>query len=198
MLDRTHLRLIAAIAGTAAFAAACSKKPAVEESSAGTVDTSVLKMASVPKAVGPAVQVTKTDSKSVDRSLRYELTPTNFATFMAAADSIAALESRDATTRTYLSNDLTDAGSTDSDAGLKWLQANDSVSAAVQRAGMSVEDYFVQSLAIADATQFIGDPKAAPPTPALAKNARFLGDKKSELAHLQSLRDDKPGMTVTR
>jgi hypothetical protein len=62
---------------------------------------------------------------------------------------------------------------------------------------MSVEDYFVQSLAIAAASQFVDDPKAAPPTPALAKNAKFLADKKSELAHLQALRDNKTSVTVT-
>jgi hypothetical protein len=191
MLDQKSARLIAAVASLATVTA-CSKKPAEQSS-----DTAVLRMASVPKAAGPAVQITRTDSKSVDRSMRYELTPTNFTTFMAAADSIVALEGRDASSRAYLSNDLTDAGSTDADAGLKWLQANDSVSAAVQRAGMSVEDYFVQSLAIAEASQFIDDPKAAPPTPTLSKNATFLATRKADLARLQTLRDNKAAMTVT-
>jgi hypothetical protein len=196
MFDLNNVRLLAAVAGVAVLSTACSKKPAVEQSSAGAVDTAVLNMSAVPQAVGPAVQVTRTDSKSLDRAMRYELTPTNFATFMAAADSVAALENRDSTTRAYLSNNLTDAGSRVEDAGLKWLKASDSTSAAIQRAGLSVEDYFVQSLAIAAASQFVNDPKAAPPTPTLTKNAKFLADKSSDLAHLQTLRDNKAVVTV--
>ena len=41
-----------------------------------------------------------------------------------------------------------DAGSTDAEAGLKWLESNDSVSKAISSAGISVRDYYVGSIAI--------------------------------------------------
>ena len=41
------------------------------------------------------------------------------------------------------------------------------------------------------------DPKAAPGTPALAKNAEFLRSSKSDLARLQSQREHKPVVTST-
>lgn len=196
----TNLRRLIAVVAASTIGVACSKKPAsegTEQTSAGAIDSSVLKTGSVSPAVGPAVQVTRTDSKSIDKAMKYELTPLNFMQFLAAADSISALEGRDAASRAYLANNLTDAGSTDADAGLKWLEANDSVSATIQRAGISVRDYFVESLAIAAASRFIDDPKAAPPTPTLASNAKFLAGHKADLARLQTLRDNKPGMTVT-
>ncbi len=96
-----------------------------------------------------------------------------------------------------MAQDITDAGASDMDAGRKWLDANQSVSAAINNAGISTEDYFVQSLAIAAAERFITDPKAAPPTPVLAKNAEFLGGHQAQLSHLQALRAGRPSVTVT-
>src|ERR1041385_6295407 len=96
------VRSTAYVAAMSAFvlSAACMKK-SNEQTSGGNVDTAVLKTGSVSPAVGPAVQVTRTDSKSIDRAMRYELTPDNFSKFVAAADSVAALERRDPTVRAY-------------------------------------------------------------------------------------------------
>src|SRR5438874_2143168 len=98
--------LIAVVA--IASAAACSKKPASQQTAGGAVDTAVLRTGSsaVTPAVGPAVQVTRTDAKSVTKSLDYQLTSDNFAKFVAAADSISVLEARDSTTRNYLSKNI--------------------------------------------------------------------------------------------
>jgi hypothetical protein len=176
--------------------AACSKRPN-EQTAAGVVDTSAgTSLTTVTPAVGPGVQVTRTDEKSERKALEYELTPQNFTAFLAAADSISALQGRDASTRDYLSKNITDAGSTDSDAGLKWLESNDSLSRAINSAGTSVRDYYVTSLATAAAARFLNDPKAAPGTPTLRKNADFLKTRTTDLEHLQALRENKPLVTV--
>lgn len=86
MLNRTVIYSLAA----SAVVAACSRKPANQQSAGGVVDTSTLS-AATPSA-GPAAQVTRTDSKSVSRATHYELTAENFSKFLAAADSIVTLE----------------------------------------------------------------------------------------------------------
>jgi hypothetical protein len=184
------------VAGSAIFAA-CSSKTPNTQSAAGAVDTAALRTNGDPAAVGPAAQVTRTDAKSVSRATQFELTSDNFSKFLAAADSIVALEARDPSVRAYLAQNLTDAGSTDADAGLRWLQANASVTNAINRAGLPVQDYFVEAIAIADADRFIGNPGAAPPTPALSKNAEFLRSHQADVERLRALREGKPVVTVT-
>lgn len=182
---------------SSAVLAACSNKPANQQSAAGTLDTATLRTNGAPAAAGPGVQVTRTDAKSMSRATQFELTADNFSKFLAAADSIMALESRDASVRDYLGKNLTDAGSTDRDAGLRWLQANASVTRAINSAGMPVQDYFIESIAIADADRFIDDPSAAPPTPTLSKNAEFLRSHQADVERLKALREGKPVVTVT-
>ena len=199
------MRLLATATATALaiLATGCSKSSSdqTQQSAAGTVgasDTAAMRTGADVPAEGPGVQVTRTDAKSVTRSTQYELTNENFSHFLAAADSLTALMQRDSTARNYLSQNITDAGAGDMDAGRKWLDANASVSAAINNAGISTEDYFVQSLAIAAAERFMNDPKNAPPTPTLTKNAEFLRGHQTELAHLQALRTGKPVVTAKR
>lgn len=181
---------------TAAVAlAACSRDRS--RTSAGTLDTATADLTAVTPAVGPGVQVTRTDGKSVTRAMRYELTADNFGRFLAAADSLAALAARDSATRSYLAMDIVGAGSTDPDAGLKWLESNDAVNGAISSAGISTKDYFVQSIAIAAASRFVADPKSAPPTPTLAKNAEFLRTRPADLARLDAERSGKTVLTAT-
>jgi len=174
----------------------CSKRPD-ERTAGGAVDTSAgTTLTTVTPAVGPGVQVTRTDAKSEQKALEYELTQDNFAKFLAAADSVSALSNRDTATRNHLAANITDAGATDTDAGLKWLESNDSLSRVINSAGISVRDYYVTSLATAAAARFLNDPKAAPGTPTLRKNADFLRTRQPDLDHLQALRDNKPVVTV--
>jgi len=174
----------------------CSKRPD-ERTAAGAVDTSAgTTLTTVTPAVGPGVQVTRTDEKSEQKALEYELTQDNFGKFLAAADSVSALSNRDTATRNHLATNITDAGSTDNDAGLKWLESNDSLSRVINSAGISVRDYYVTSLATAAAARFLNDPKAAPGTPTLRKNADFLRTRQPDLDHLQALRENKPVVTV--
>ena len=85
------------------------------------------------------------------KALDYELTPENFAKFLAAADSVSA----------------------------------------------NRRHYFVTSIATAAAARFMDDPKSAPGTPSLAKNAEFLRSHKSDLARLQAQRERKLVVTTT-
>ena len=49
-----------------------------------------------------------------------------------------------------------------------------------------VPDYFVASIAIAQAERFLESPQAAPPTPTLGENIRFL---QAHRAELQAMRE---------
>jgi hypothetical protein len=50
-----------------------------------------------------------------------------------------------------------------------------------------VKDYFVAAIAVAQAERFMGNPKAAPPTPTLPSNAEFLKAHAGELQALRAL-----------
>jgi hypothetical protein len=175
------------------FLAACSSRSFNERQAAGALDSST---AAIIDAAGPGVQVTRTDSRSLRRAMEFRLTPINFSRFLAAADSVAARQSRDPSMREYLSVNITDAGSAEPDAGLKWLAANPAVASAINSAGMSVRDYFVASIAIASAERLLNQPGAAPPTPNAGENAAFLRQHRSELAKLSALRENRP-VTLT-
>lgn len=149
-------------------------------------DTASLRTSGATPATGPGIHVTRTDGKSVTRAMRYELTSDNFSHFLAAADSVVAVASRDSAARAALQSNLTDAGSTDNDAGQKWLESIAPVNNAINQAGISVKDYFVAGIAIAAAERFTADPKAAPPTPSLAKNAEFLRSHAADLQRLHT------------
>ena len=71
------------------------------------------------------------------KAMEFRLTPINFSRFMAAADSVASHEARDASMREYLSVNITDAGSPEADAGLRWLAANPTVVSAINAGGLS-------------------------------------------------------------
>jgi hypothetical protein len=76
---------------------------------------------------------------------------------------------------------------TTTNAGRKRLEENPTVAAAIASTGMSVKDYFVAAIAVAQAERFMNDPKSAPPTPALPSNAEFLRAHSGELAALRRL-----------
>ena len=186
-----------AILAASTMLAACSSRPKLQDTAAGQVDTAAMRTGAATPAAGPGIHVTGTDGKSVTRAMRYELTPQIFATFLGAADSIVALEARDPAARQYLTQPAIDSGTLRTDAGLRYLEANDAVSRAITSAGISVKDYFVASIAIAAAERFIADPKSAPPTPSLTKNAEFLRSHKLELDRLRAEREGKPVITST-
>jgi hypothetical protein len=146
-----------------------------------------------PSSVTPAAgeaKVTATDARSVRKAEEYKLTNDNFRHFIQASDSLDALRRRDPQARAFLDKNITDAGNgtrvTTNDAGVKHLEADSTISNAINSAGISVPDYFVAGIAIAQAERFMSNPKAAPPTPALSANAAFLNAHSAELKALRT------------
>src|SRR3954468_4721917 len=143
---------------------------------------------SVTPAEGGVAKLTATDTKSVYNAGKYKLTNENFRQFIVATDSVLALRSRDPQVRDFLDKNITDAGNgTESegwDAGRKRLEQHPTIAAAIEGTGMSVKDYFVAAIAIAQAERFMGNPSAAPSTAVGRINAEFLNAHKSELAAL--------------
>jgi len=156
---------------------------------AATADTG-LSNAATPVAGGSA-QITPTDAKSVEHATEYKLTDTNFRQFIAASDSLAALRARDPAVRALFDKQVNDAGTststTTNNAGRIRLENNPAVSQAITSTGMSVKDYFVAAIAVAQAERFMGNPASAPPTPALPDNAKFLNAHAAELQTLRRL-----------
>ena len=54
---------------------ACSRNGGEERTAAGTVDSAVVRTTSFTPAVGPGVQVTRTDWKSLTKALDYRIDP---------------------------------------------------------------------------------------------------------------------------
>lgn len=149
---------------------------------AATVDTSRATSTLTPAA--PAPQPTAEDAKVVRDALSFKLTEDNLNKFIKAGGSLAFLRARDSQVRGYLESV---AGSRDKndDAALERLQGHPQISKVITDAGLSVRDYYTMALAIASAQRFIDNPSAAPPTPTLSDNAKFLRDHRQHLAHLR-------------
>ena len=188
-------RSMAALALSATIVACGRSENSTTDSASGnvgaaaTVDTG-LSNAATPMAGGTA-QITPADAKSVSDASEYKLTEQNFRQFIAASDSLAALRARDPAVRDLFDKQVNDAGTTTAtetmNAGRKRLEENPAVSRAITSTGMSVKDYFVAAIAVAQAERFMGNPKSAPPTPALPSNAEFLKAHAEELQALRTL-----------
>src|SRR2546423_6053599 len=72
-------------------------------------------------AIGPGIQVTTTDEHNVNRSFDLKLTDDDWARFLKAADSVAALRARDPQVRQDLDAQI--AGARTDDAGAQWLES---------------------------------------------------------------------------
>jgi hypothetical protein len=149
---------------------------------AATPDTAQATTTLTPAA--PAPQPTAEDAKVVRDALEFRLTQDNLSKFMKAGSSLAFLRARDPQVRAYLES-VGGSREKNDDAALERLEAHPQVSKAITDAGLSVRDYYTMSLAIASAQRFIDNPEAAPPTPALGDNARFLRDNRQHLANLR-------------
>ena len=182
------VRSFALITSAIAVAACSHDDRTTADSASGSVTSDAADVShpvSVTPAAGGAAQVTATDAKSVRLATEYKLTPENFARFVKASDSLAILRQHDGMVNALLNEQITDAATgtqvSDYDAGVKHLESNAKINNAIVATGMSVPDYFVASIAIAQAERFLDKPQAAPPTPALSDNIRFLQQHRSEL-----------------
>jgi hypothetical protein len=198
-------RTAAAIALGTALAACSRSENKTTDSAAGNVGTAVatvdtgMSNAATPIAGGTA-QITPTDAKSVEHATEYKLTDDNFRQFIAASDSLAALRRRDPAVRDLFDKQVSDAGvnttTSTMNAGRVRLETNPAINNAIVSAGMSPKDYFVASIAIAYAERYMGNPKAAPPTPTLPANAEFLRRHQAELTALRTLERDSGAPTA--
>lgn len=164
---------------------------ATAKDTSGTAPSIVLETGATP-ALGPGIQVTRTDGKSVNSATKYKLNDDDWRRFLAAAESLSAVRARDPRVKTYLDANLVDAGAKEDDAGIKYLEANDAVRRAITGGGLTVKDYFRLGIATAQASRFIDDPKSAPPTPALEDNARYLRAHRADLDRLKFLSKGTP------
>ncbi|MDB4878828.1 MAG: hypothetical protein JWL60_274 [Gemmatimonadetes bacterium] len=183
----------------AALLAACGKGDGVDDTPDGkevhaaraAVADTGMPLGATPTA-GGVTAVTTTDAKSVRDATEYKLTNENFARFVAATDSLNALRRRDTAVASFINREINDAGGqvtvTANNAGRVRLENHPAISRAIEGTGMSVRDYFVASIAIAQAERFMGSPNAAPPTPVLGPNAEFLNAHKAELDRLRAAR----------
>ena len=158
---------------------------AANGSVAPTSDTTNGAISATTKALGPGIQVTPTDEHNVNRSFDYKLTDNDWNRFLKAADTVAALRARDPEVRSYLDAQI--VGAKTDDAGEKWLESNSKVAAAITSAGLTVKDYYRLGLVTAEATRFMNDPAAAPPTPAGRANAEFVRNHKTDIDHLKQI-----------
>jgi hypothetical protein len=188
----SSLRSFALVAAALAVGACSRQDRTTTDSAAGTVSadpTDIGHPLSVTPAAGGAAQVTSTDAKSVRLASEYKLTNENFQQFVKASDSLAALRKQDSFVNALLNEQISDAATgtvvSDYDAGVQHLQSNVKINNAIVSTGMSVPDYFVASIAIAQAARFLDDPKAAPPTPALSGNIEFLQAHRAELSAMR-------------
>lgn len=183
----SSLRSFALLAAAVAVGACSHDNRTTADSASGALasGTDIGHPVSVTPAAGGAAQVTSTDAKSVRLATEYKLTPESFAQFVKASDSLAVLRQHDGTVKALLNEQITDAATgtyvSGNDAGVKHLESNAKINNAIVSTGMSVPDYFVASIAIAQAERFLDDPKAAPPTPALGENIKFLQQHRAEL-----------------
>lgn len=181
------LRTLTLLAAALALGACSHDNRTTADSASGALasGTDISHPVSATPAAGGAAQVTATDAKSVRLATEYRLTPENFSQFVKASDSLAVLRQHDGMVNALLNEQISDAGTgtyvSGNNAGVQHLESNAKINNSIVSTGMSVPDYFVASIAIAQAERFLDNPKAAPPTPALGENIRFLQAHRAEL-----------------
>ena len=179
-----HVSTALALLLTAAAACGRTEADRVSDSAAAVVpaDTAPTTTALTPAA--PAPQPTAKDADVVRDALEFRLTDDNLNKFIKAGNSLAFLRARDPQIRGYLES-IGGSREKNDESALERLERNAQISQAISDAGLSVRDYYTMALAIASARRFVDNPAAAPPTPTLSENAKFLRVHKQQLAHLR-------------
>jgi hypothetical protein len=222
-MSNSHSRLVCRTTVLAlAGALACGRSDGnTADSSGGSLAAQRMAADTMPETAAPPVAgfalITPNDARSVRDAMEYKLTNENFARFIRASDSLAALRARDTSVRALFAQ--RGAGGTAGDtaaaaggaagggagaqrgdqaAGLERLERNPAVSAAITGTGMSVRDYVVAAIAIGQAERFMNNPGLAPPTPALPANAEFLRAHQQELAALRARESGQPAPVQAR
>jgi hypothetical protein len=163
------VRRAAVLVVSTALAACSGSENSTTDSAAGNVgapaaavDTG-MNNAATPVA-GGTEEITPTDAKSVEHATEYKLTEQNFRQFVAASDSLVALRRRDPAVRALFDKEVSDAGVNTQvetmNAGRKRLEDNAVIAQAIESTGMSAKDYFVASIAVAQASGSWGTRRA--------------------------------------
>jgi hypothetical protein len=168
------------------IATACGRDEAdrASDSAAGVVPADTAPVTTALAPAGPAPQPTAEDAKVVRDALEFRLTEDNLNKFIKAGNSLAYLRARDPQVRGYMES-LGGSRAKHDDSAVERLEGHAQISKAITDAGISVRDYYTMALAIASARRFVDNPSAAPPTPTLSDNAKFLRDHRQQLAHLR-------------
>jgi len=168
------------------FAVACGGGDVgrATDSAAGAANVDTTRATTTVTPAAPAPQPTAEDARVVRDALSFKLTQDNLNKFMKAGSALAFLRARDPQVRAALEQ-MGGTRASGDDAALERLEGNPQIREAINDAGISVRDYYTMSIAIASAQRFIDNPNAAPPTPTLSDNAKFLRDNKEHLAHLR-------------
>jgi hypothetical protein len=175
---------IAAVLLSSAVACGGTDAGRASDSAAGVANVDTTRATTAVTPAAPAPPPTAEDAKVVRDALEFKLTEDNLNKFMKAGSSLAFLRARDPQVRAFLEQ-MGGTRAKNDDASLERLEGNPQVSKAIIDAGISVRDYYTMSIAIASAQRFIDNPSAAPPTPTLSDNAKFLRDHREHLAHLR-------------
>jgi hypothetical protein len=175
---------LAAVLLSAATACRRDGDNRASDSAAGVVPADTTQATTGLTPAAPAPQPTAEDANVVRDALEFKLTEDNLDKFMKAGSSLAFLRARDPQLRGYLES-IGGSREKNDDAALERLERHAQISKAITDAGLSVRDYYTMALAIASARRFVDNPAAAPPTPTLSDNAKFLRAHKEHLAHLR-------------
>lgn len=178
---------IASIRGfTAALVvlAACGDKGEIAQDSARMAADTMPVVATAP-AAGPLGAVPPADSDLSMDALEFQITDQSFATFVKASEALSFLRARDMNVRSMLAQTGTTAD-TSTQSLVDRLEKHPQISQAIANAGMTVKDYYVMAIAIANAQRHAASPETAPPTPAGKANAEWVARNRSQLGKLQT------------
>lgn len=147
--------------------------------------TDTMQITTTTAPVGPITAVPAADGDLMRDAMEYRITDEQFASFAKASEALAFLRSRDMNVRSMLEQAGTSADTTTRSL-LERLENHPQVSQAITNAGISVRDYYVMAIALANARRHAGNPEGSPPTPAGRTNAEWLAKNQSRLARLQT------------
>ena len=180
-----HSRIALALPLTVALAAltACDDGAIARDSARLAADTMPVTTSTTP--AGPLGTVPAADGDRMMDALDFRITDQNFATFAKASEALSFLRARDMNVRSMLEQ-AGGAPDTASASLLDRLEQHPQVSQAITNAGMSVKDYYVMAIALANAQRHAANPAGAPSTPVGKSNAEWVAKNQAQLAKLQT------------
>lgn len=164
--------------------AACGDRKDIAQDSARIAADTAPVTATTP-AAGPLGTVAPADGDLMMDALEFGITDQNFATFVKASEALSFLRARDMNVRSMLEQTGTTAD-TSTRSLVERLEKHPQISQAINNAGMTVKDYYVMAIAIANAQRHAASPETAPPTPAGKANAEWVAKNRSQLGKLQT------------